>query len=163
MTAEERIVRRLRRAGDGIMGELDKLEAEIRASGKRKASKATPSPQAVRRDERKERAPEIRAAVMARADGKCEWCGREGFVLEWAHVIDGHGSKRQHEAENTTAGACADCHLRGWHGSGPRRMQTLRNALEWALRLGFKDAAREIERKIEKATPSVPVRIEVAS
>ena len=150
MTAAEKLLRRLSQARS-LEAEVEALKAEIQAEKKRKRGKRSPSPQAVRREERKERAPEIRAAVMARADGKCEWCGREGFVLEWAHVIDGNGFKRQHEDVTTTAAACADCHHRGWHGSGPRRMQTLRDAKAWALRLGFREALAEIERKIAKA------------
>ena len=142
--------------------ELRALRKKIRSAQRIPKAKAPGRSKAERDAERDARAAEIRAEVMKRADGQCEWCHREGLVLQWAHVIDG-SDKQAREDVDTTAGACADCHLRGWHGSGPRRMQTLRNALEWALRLGFKDAAREIERKIEKATPSVPVRIEVAS
>ena len=104
-----------------------------------------------RREERNTRAAEIRAEVMKRADGRCEWCQRDGFVLEWAHVIDGNGSRRAHESVETTAAVCADCHHRGWHGSGPRRDAALRSAKEWAIRLGFREAMAAIDKKIAKS------------
>jgi hypothetical protein len=100
------------------------------------------------------RSAAIRAAVMERAAGVCEWCNRDGYALEWAHVIDGNGDKQAHEAVDTTAAACFDCHRRGWHGSGARREKTLRDAKEWALRLGFRKALAEIDRKIGKAAES---------
>ena len=149
MTAAEKLLRRLERAQD-LAAEVAQLRAEIVASKHRRRGREKRAPGVTREDRREarnERAAEIRAAVMERANGRCEWCGREGFALQWAHVIDGNGARQAHESVETTAAACSDCHLRGWHRN---EMPTLRNAYEWALRLGFREAAHEIEKKIAK-------------
>jgi hypothetical protein len=147
---------------------LERATDLCRAVTKRSPRKVLVLPgatKAERDEERSKRAAEIRAAVMERAAGVCEWCSRDGYALEWAHVIDGNGDKQAHEAVDTTAAACFDCHRRGWHGSGARREKTLRDAKEWALRLGFRKALAEIDRKIAKVTEargSVRIAVEGA-
>ena len=108
-----------------------------------------------RRQERNERAAQIRRRVFARAgakeadgsDGRCEWDARGFMVLQWHHLVGG-GSRTspETEREDLTTAICHDCH-RGWERSDP---VVLRNAYAWALRLGFRDAAHEIEKKIAK-------------
>ena len=136
---------------NALLAEANRLLDQVKADRARmKALPRVKAPGATRderRAERNERAAEIRAEVMKRADGRCEWCHKDGFVLDWAHVIDGNGSRRAHEAVDTTAGVCADCHHRGWHKN---RMETLLAAKEWAIRSGFREALAAIEKKIAK-------------
>lgn len=147
--------KRYEHSSDGAVRETAKrvIAANRRQKEMRKRHRdRAPGPtKAERRAAAKARDAIIRAAVMERAGEHCEWCGRDGFVLEWAHVIDGNGSRQAHAAAETTAGVCADCHHRGWHGSGARRAQTLAAARAWAVRLGFIEALAEIDKKITKA------------
>jgi hypothetical protein len=147
---------------------LGKLKAESRSRRQRQKDRPPRAPGKTseqRREERNARATEIRAAVFARAAGFCEWHGPESKCPppeEWHHVIGG-GLRRPMEREDTTTAICRVCH-RLWENHD---MDTMRAAKEWAIRLGFKDALREIERRIAKVkrmrTPSVPVRIETES
>ena len=70
--------------------------------------------------------------------------------------------RRPKEREDTCAAICGWCH-RFWDNGD---LATFRAAKEWAIRLGFREALREIEHRIALAeearrTPSVPIRVEV--
>jgi hypothetical protein len=116
----------------------------LRPAAKRFIPKPPPpgKTKAERKEERNERAAEIRAAVMERADGRCEWCHRDGFALEWAHIFGG-GERRHREDVTNTAANCWDCH-RGWENAKPA---TFADAKAWARAYGFREALREIEHR----------------
>jgi hypothetical protein len=86
----------------------------------------------------------IRARVFARAGGVCELC-RSRHASEWHHVLSGPERKR-HESEETTLALCFDCH-REWHRGNP---DCYRDALELAIRHGWRDARIAIERRLAK-------------
>ena len=146
MTSAQRIVRRLRQAQD-LAAELDNLESEIRAAGTRRNGKRTPSRQAQRREERNERAAQIRAVVMERAGVNCEWCGAANLRLELHHVISGP-SRRSAESVETCAAICPDCHRLLHRNSGA----ALVLARIWAERGSYSVALIAIQRRIEKLT-----------
>jgi hypothetical protein len=102
----------------------------------------------IRRQEHVDRMADLRRKVVVRSHGCCEFCGASmhaaGFELH--HVIGG-SSRQAEERDDTVAGICLACH-RAWHGSDP--IIVLRNAMEWALRNGFRDALRAIEKRIAK-------------
>ena len=140
--------------------ELRRLERRARELRReiKKARPKTPRPKAPgktrdeRRKERNKRAAEIRASVMKRAEaqGGCEWCPEErkslAVTLEWHHLLGG-GQRRYVESVENTAGICWDCH-RGWERSST---EVLAAARQWAIRLGFRDALRAIDRRTEGA------------
>ena len=169
MTAEERIVRRLRRAGDGIMGELDKLEAEIRAKVKRETDRIARVGAPGRSPEEKRSAHRastgtIREQVFARSGGKCEVSGIDLGEAWELHHLRGAGARRSHQALATGLAVSWEVHRLIHRGD----LGTLRAVKEACIRLGMRDGLAAIGRRIEKVeearrTPSVPVRIEVAS
>lgn len=133
--------------------EAQRAMAKIPKKGKRKSlapGRMTP-----------ERDTTIRARVFLRAgakeadgsDGRCEWDARGFMVLQWHHLFGG-GARTAMEREDTTAAICHDCH-RGWERNDST---VLRNAKEWAIRHGFKDALARIEKKIAKATEARAAR-----
>lgn len=98
----------------------------------------------VEEEPRREKVSRIRTAVFARAAGRCEFC-HAGEPREWHHIIGGP-MRRTLEAVDTTAAICIDCH-RGWNAS---KLDVLRLAKVWALRLGFRVALRAIEKRTAK-------------
>lgn len=142
-------------------------QARQREARKARSRRVAPKGKASRdkkqaaREARSERAAEIRAAVMARAEGRCEWCRAwgTGLVLEWHHIIGG-GLRRKRESVETTAAICHQCH-REWERSV---WTTLHDALAWSLRLGLQGAQAAIKKRISKVEearnrPTVPVRL----
>jgi hypothetical protein len=96
----------------------------------------------------------IRSAVFARAGAACEFCAaaqlanptRGCFGAEdWHHII-GAGLRRSHESVETTCAICRPCH-RGWEAGD---LDVLHAAKCWALRHGFREALRAIEKRIGK-------------
>lgn len=78
----------------------------------------------------------VRAAVMARADGKCEICGI-GARLEVHHrLARSHGGK--HEVENLLA-LCGWGNHTGCHGKA--HSDSLRYVHGWAVRTGYDPGA----------------------
>jgi hypothetical protein len=92
----------------------------------------------------------IRTAVFERAAGVCEFCATvplmptPGRPEEWHHCIGGP-LRRELEAVENTAAICVPCH-RGWDKSD---LDVLERAKVWALRHGFREALRAIEKRIE--------------
>jgi hypothetical protein len=158
-TALRALKRKQREGFVELAAAIASLEAEIRKS----KAKAIPKPEAPgltkeqRKEERNKRAAEIRAEVMKRADGRCEFCHREGFVLEWHHIF-GAGDRTHKESSENTAAICADCHHRGWAKNEP---QTFRDAKAWAILNFFGDALREIEHRmaLSEAAPTKHRRV----
>lgn len=96
----------------------------------------------------RERRSDIRAEVMARAAGHCEWCYADLFRsgVEWHHLLGGSGRRRQEEEAETTAAICIPCH-RAWHAADKRAFQA---ALAWAMERRFTRVRSEIERRLTK-------------
>ena len=133
--------------------ELRRLERRARELRReiKKARPKTPRPKTpgktrdARRLERSIRLKVAREVVMKRANGKCELCGREGFVLEAHHLLSGP-LRRLGESAETMLGICADDH-RALHRND---RDTLRRASEVAQALGMFEARRAIERRLDK-------------
>ena len=106
-----------------------------------------------RRDERRKRIADLREAVMVRADGRCEFCRRDGLPLEWHHIIGG-GARRHEEAFDTTCAVCRDCH-RDWERS---ETSTLLVAMVWAKMNGYARAAQAIAKRQAKIAESRAAR-----
>jgi hypothetical protein len=155
--------KKLRRRLDGkdpvqavreLIEECDRALA--RAKKANAASRALPRPEVPgqsrvsRKGERNKIAAEIRAQVMERSGGTCEFCHREGFVLEWHHIF-GAGDRTHKESVENTAAICADCHHRGWAKNSP---ETFRQAKAWAALYFFGEAFREIEHREALAAAS---------
>jgi hypothetical protein len=122
------------------------------APRKRVARDVGPDRKAQRKDERRERAKEIRAAVFARAAGRCEWSylaapAAQPMPTEWHHVIGG-GLRRHRESVETTCAICTTCH-RGWERGNDIVLDW---ALGWAKRNGFTEAQAAIEKRIAKVS-----------
>lgn len=126
--------------------DAQRLIARVKPGKRIPKSRSPGSTKEERRAERNERAAEIRSAVMARAGERCEWCQREGFVLEWHHIIGG-GARRHEESPETTCGVCFDCH-RAWERNS---MSALMPAANWAQRYGFTKAFAAIQKRIDRA------------
>lgn len=164
MTAAERLKQRVRPELEAAISAIAKENISAANASldraleilKPAAKRVLPRPEvpgktrATRKEERNERAAEIRAAVMERANGKCEFCGRDGFALEWAHIFGG-GDRRHREDVTNTAANCWDCH-RGWEKAKP---ETFRDAKDWAIRNFFGEALKEIEHR-EALAASAP-------
>ena len=81
-----------------------KRTGSLPTSGERRASK---------KQAHAEETSTIRAAVMARADGRCEACGmhvRAGDRLELDHLLRGAGVRRQEQSVQTTWAIHLSCH-----------------------------------------------------
>jgi hypothetical protein len=128
-----------------------KAEAKARAKAARRArsARAPGKTPAERRSERKARRAVVRAEVFARVDrerqGRCEWYCAQG-ATDLHHVLNG-GRRESEERVDTCAGICRDCH-RAYEKADPT---VLRNAATWAVEHGFREAAREIAHRIDKA------------
>lgn len=68
------------------------------------------------------RNPAVRAAVLNRARGNCEMCGKRGFLmrdgrvyLETHHIVSLAEDGADHESN--VAGVCANCHREAHHGA----------------------------------------------
>jgi transcriptional regulator GlxA family with amidase domain len=160
MTSEERQLRRIREATD-MVAAIDGRLAEIRAAKARKSGKRAGSRIAkeAKREERIDRMAAIHFAVMERAAGRCEFCGEDSGNLDTHHILSGP-LRRAAERSDTVAAICRGCHA--FYHAG--RADVLRDAYTWAVRRGFKDAARAIERRLEKIeearrAPSIPIRV----
>lgn len=114
-----------------------------------------------RREERNIRLKVAREVAEARAGGKCEVCGRTGFILQAHHLVSG-GLRRHRESAETLLMICADDHRAIHRGD----LDTLRSVKEATIRLGMREGLRAIDRRIERVeearrTPSVPVKVVV--
>lgn len=141
------------RRSKAILAKRDEERRRRRRTGKVVAVPG--KSRAQRKVERNDRARRIRAAVFARAGGRCEFCAARHEAHpdhriqrpEELHHIIGGGLRRKMESTETTAAICIDCH-RGWGRSDP---EVLAAAKAWALRGGRRLALREIDHRIWKA------------
>lgn len=53
----------------------------------------------------------VYAAVMERADGRCEWC-KEYYCVVAHHIIHGNGKRQQHETVESVIALCDKCHTK---------------------------------------------------
>ncbi len=74
------------------------------------------------------RSPSVRAAVLNRAHGNCELCGKEGFLmrdgrvyLETHHIVP--LAEQGVDRESNVAGLCANCHREAHHGARAEQMR----------------------------------------
>ena len=138
-----------------LLAEANRLLDQVKAD--RARMNALPKPKAPgkdrdeRREERNERAAEIRAEVMKRAGSCCEWCQRDGFALEWHHLRGG-GDRRHAESVENTVAICFDCH-RMWERN-PAVVYPM--AKDHAIRVGMRDGLRAIEHRLAKVMEARP-------
>jgi hypothetical protein len=125
-----------------------KRERKRRTAPKRKERVAK---KRATKEERRAKVTAVREAVMARAGHACEWCRVPASMLplDMHHVLSGP-VRRSAESAETCAAICRPCHVE-WHRGSALLM---RDAKEWALRHGFKDALRAIDRRIAKVEES---------
>ena len=112
-----------------------------RAPGESKAAK---------REDRAARTAEIRAACVARADGKCEVCEQpenERFPTEMHHLLMGRGRRTQDQDVSNCIMVCPVCHAVG-HG---RILQVGDVLIEWSRKHGYAETERAIRYRIDKA------------
>lgn len=141
----------LRTAKAILRGDDLRAEAErVLSARKRRRERGRPSREAreAKREGRNERLAVEVAAVKERSGGKCEWGDQfVSFPATEIHHLIGGGLRRHREDRTTLAHICDRCH-RGYHEGAP---WALRNAKEWAIRNGFREALRAIEHRIAKA------------
>jgi len=73
------------------------------------------------------RSPEMRRRVRERAQGKCEWCGERGFVMEDGRVyIETHHvvalAEGGSDKESNVVALCPNHHREAHHGAAKRMM-----------------------------------------
>jgi hypothetical protein len=148
-----RNVRALRRAAEEVRPLVappiwDRLDAAIKKLEPRRSAPKHLAPgvsKDARRIERGIRLKVAREMVMIRADGRCELCGRSGYVLEAHHMISGP-LRRVKESAETMIAVCADCHRAQTRGDE----DALKNAKEVAIRLGMREALAALDRRLDK-------------
>ena len=97
---------------------------------------------------RAENWPRTRAAVLARAGGRCELCGALGFSLDAHHLAPGP-LRRKYEAPNAVVACDRACH-NGWHRGDVVALQA---SLEAAQRIGAPDIVQaNLRRRLDKVT-----------
>ena len=153
MNASEKVIARILSSPDA-KAEAEKVYAELRAIRGRKRAKRTPTSKEKRNEERKANLEAAVALVKERAGDKCEVCGRSDLRLEVDHLASG-GLRRHRESPETLLLVCCDDH-RSKHRSDPA---TLRAYVDACIRLGMKAGLVEMQRRLAKVTPSVPVQI----
>jgi hypothetical protein len=128
-------------AWEASVGELERASDFLQAVTGRGGARPE---KVAARETRMQKVTRIRGAVFERAAGVCEFCRRRQ-PREWFHVIGGP-LRRKLESEGTTAAACWECH-RAWERNDRDVMRAVK---EWALRHGFREAVRAVERRIAK-------------
>jgi len=145
---------------DGAMGHysalsrsLEEIEraiasAERASSLKSRRNRAQGEKKATKRDA----AAEVRAAVSARAGGRCESCGLEGItrpapLLEWDHAF---GRARAESIETTwlLCGGPGRCHYQKTNNIPSARVW-LERFTAHALAYGYHEAAEQARRRLE--------------
>jgi hypothetical protein len=102
-----------------------------------------------RRTSREENWQRTRAAVLARAAGRCELCHSITFVLDAHHLSPGP-LRRKYESPNAVVACCRDCH-RGWHKGA---LIDLTASLRVAEQIGAPDIVQaNLNRRIQRVTP----------
>lgn len=136
-----------------IVATKSRAKSSARTRRKEREPRAKGASREQRRDERRKRMADVREAVLIRADGKCEVCGRTGFVLEAHHLLSGP-LRRLEESPETVLAICMDCH-RGLHRNDPA---TLRRMWEVCGRLGMAKARAAVGRRIAKVLEAIEAR-----
>ena len=157
MLTARQILRRLDRCdGDPekLTAEVEAMKRETGADKRRRNAKRTPTAREKRNEERKANLEAAVALVKERAGDTCEVCGRSDLRLEVDHLASG-GLRRHRESPETLLLVCCDDH-RSKHRSDPA---TLRAYVDACIRLGMKAGLVEMQRRLAKVTPSVPVQI----
>jgi 5-methylcytosine-specific restriction endonuclease McrA len=98
--------------GQSVLVDLRVLRGlkELRAAMEPKHSvRASAARRVVKRATKKEKRQSVRAAVMARADGHCEYCGTDSPVVP-LHMDHMFGRIRQPETERTCWALCSQHH-----------------------------------------------------
>lgn len=131
-------------AWDAAVAELEHASDLLQRIKTMRPGRAPRAPKEPEAEPRKLTVARIRGAVFERARGLCEFC-RQRPPREWFHVIGGP-LRRKLESEETTAAACWPCH-RAWERND---MNLMRAVKEWALRLGYCEALRAVEKRIMK-------------
>ena len=158
MTPERRLVLDLARTPyrdrqmiEGLIVRAESIRRQITSSKARKRVKAAPRilREKATKAQREENWSRTRAAVLARANGRCEMCGAIGFDLDCHHLAPGP-LRRKYEAPNAVVGICRTCH-RGWHKGA---LVDLSTSLAAARCIDAPDIIlANLNRRIQKATP----------
>jgi hypothetical protein len=122
----------------------DSALSRVRASKRRKGEREPRTVIRAPAEPRREKVARIRGEVFARAAGCCEW-GNHGPPVELHHLLSGP-LRRTGEKVETTAALCTPCH-RAYHAGD---LGVLSLAKEWAIRGGFREALRAIDKRIDK-------------
>jgi hypothetical protein len=134
----------------GTPAELEAWARDHQAKRKRQAVKKAPRWQEVTDAKlaRRDNWQRTRAAVLARANGRCEMCGHPNLCLDPHHLASGP-LRRKYEAPNSVVACCRTCH-RGWHRGD---LVDLSASQRVAERIGAPDIVlANLSRRIERAT-----------
>jgi hypothetical protein len=147
VTAEERIVRRLRRAAD-LAAELDKLEVEIRQKAPRKSLSLPGRSRGEKQAEHIASTAKLRVRIFMEYEGACAACRIPlGAVWEFHHV-QGGGLRRSRQRPGSVLPLCMECHRRVHRGDlGTLAQIALAPSLD-------AEARREAEHRIDKLMES---------
>lgn len=105
--------------------------------GRRKSGQASAAARA-------QRTAEVRQAVFARANGRCECCGSR-TPAELHHLLSGP-SRRSRESAETCAAVCAWCHV-DLHRNREDAIHRLRT---WAAGSGYVEATSALTHRLDK-------------
>lgn len=140
--------RDLRPEAKRFLASKERAKAEARRRSRARTPRAAPGKtRAQRREERLVALPFLRAGALERSKGACEFCmGSLAFGWEFHHIIGG-SARQEMERSDTVSAICIPCH-RAWNAGD---LETYAKAKTWALRHGFRDALRAIEKRIRLA------------